>query len=580
MADPEGNDVTDQFSVKVQNGTLVIAPADVTLTSQSLTKAYDTNPLTNGDNPLAAESGWAAGEGASYTFSGSQTVPGSSANAFSYTLNANTRAANYHITKTEGTLSVTKAPAADLGLTVNPYNGVYDAASHYIAATTSVTEGTTLYYSLDNQTWVAGNPGFVDVVSGAIVYVKAENSNYETAYASSTVTITPATITIKADNNGKTYGTTDPELTAKITGLQGSDKFTGTYTVVRDPGETAGTYVVNVNNAAFDNPNYLVKSEPGTFIITPAGGAALIISDATKTYDGTPLEPTDFLSIGLAEGDHVDNVVFRGSQTNAGRSEANIESFVVRNAQGADVTGNYTSIQVTPGTLTVTPAPVIITVQDAAKVEGSADPVFSGSVEGLVADADLGVITYVRSGGHEVAGVYPDVLGASYTQNPNYAVTVRTATFTITAAPITPVTPPTPTPLPTPDDPLAPILTPIVDALQGAVEAVIGDNETPLAQDAQREAQIGDNETPLASNATCWVHWYMILGIIITALYTACVALRRGLFSHKLKRYEDDLTGGGDPSDGSPSQVNDKTVPLNVPKGNSDSVTMAGRQGE
>lgn len=565
---------------RVNNDTLVINPAAVTLTSQSLTKAYDTNPLANGNTALATESGWAAGEGATYTFSGSQTVPGSSANAFSYTLNSNTRAANYLITKTEGTLSVIKAPAADLGLTANPYSGVYDAASHHIAASTLVTEGTTLFYSLDNQTWVAGNPGFTNVVSGAFVYVKAENSNYETAYASSTVTITPATVTIKADNSGKTYGAADPVLTAKVVGLQGSDEFTGTYTVVRDPGETAGTYAINVNNAVFDNSNYLVKTEPGTFIITPAGGAALIISDATKTYDGTALEPTNFLSIGLTEGDHVDNVVYRGSQTNAGRSEANIESFVIRNAQGDDVTGNYANIQIIPGTLTVTPAPVTITVRDAAKVEGSADPVFSGSVEGLIADGDLGAITYVRSGGHEAAGVYPDVLGASYTQNPNYTVTVRTATFTITAAPVTPVTPPTPTPLPTPDDPLAPILTPIVDALQGAVEAVIGDNGTPLAQNEQREAQIGDNETPLANNATCWVHWYMILGIIITALYTACVALRRGLFSHKLKRYEDDLIGGSDPTDGSPSPANDKTVPLNGSSGNSNSATTAVRQGE
>ncbi|MEA5020203.1 MAG: InlB B-repeat-containing protein, partial [Gordonibacter sp.] len=60
----DGEDVTSKLRVSYVNDTLVINPAAVTLTSQSLTKAYDTNPLTNGNTALATESGWAAGEGA------------------------------------------------------------------------------------------------------------------------------------------------------------------------------------------------------------------------------------------------------------------------------------------------------------------------------------------------------------------------------------------------------------------------------------------------------------------------------------------------------------------------------------
>ncbi len=48
----------------------------------------------------------AEGEGATYAFTGSQTVVGSSANAFSYTLKDGTKADNYTISKTEGTLTV------------------------------------------------------------------------------------------------------------------------------------------------------------------------------------------------------------------------------------------------------------------------------------------------------------------------------------------------------------------------------------------------------------------------------------------------------------------------------------------
>ena len=50
--------------------------------------------------------GFAEGEGATYTVTGTQTEVGSSANTFSYTLNSNTKADNYSITTTPGTLKV------------------------------------------------------------------------------------------------------------------------------------------------------------------------------------------------------------------------------------------------------------------------------------------------------------------------------------------------------------------------------------------------------------------------------------------------------------------------------------------
>ena len=61
----------------------------------------------NGNTPLAVESGWVEGEGATYSFTGSQTLVGYSPNSFSYTLNEGTDANNYTITKTEGQLTVT-----------------------------------------------------------------------------------------------------------------------------------------------------------------------------------------------------------------------------------------------------------------------------------------------------------------------------------------------------------------------------------------------------------------------------------------------------------------------------------------
>ncbi|MBO5428869.1 MAG: Cna B-type domain-containing protein, partial [Peptococcaceae bacterium] len=91
----------------IVDGTLEIAKRSVTLTSATDSKVYDGTALTNNTVTVTGD-GFATGEGAAYDVTGSQTVVGSSANTFTYTLNAGTKAANYEIDTVEGTLTVTK----------------------------------------------------------------------------------------------------------------------------------------------------------------------------------------------------------------------------------------------------------------------------------------------------------------------------------------------------------------------------------------------------------------------------------------------------------------------------------------
>ena len=79
----------------------------------------------------------------------------------------------------------------------------------------------------------------------------------------------------------------------------------------------------------------------------------------------------------------------------------------------------------------ITARPATITVNDASKAFGEADPTFTGTVDGLVKDGDLGEIKYSRTNKEEAAGTYKDVLTATYTPNPNYTVSVVNGSFTI-----------------------------------------------------------------------------------------------------------------------------------------------------
>ena len=85
---------------------LKITKRKVTLTSATDSKPYDGTPLTNSNVTVGGE-GFVEGEGASYDVTGTITNVGSVDNTFTYTLNENTNADNYGITKYEGKLTVT-----------------------------------------------------------------------------------------------------------------------------------------------------------------------------------------------------------------------------------------------------------------------------------------------------------------------------------------------------------------------------------------------------------------------------------------------------------------------------------------
>ena len=106
VKDSKNNDLTKQFIVSTSNGTLTINKRNVTLTSATDTKEYDGDALTN-TNVTVGGDGFVTDEGADYDVTGTRTVVGVSENTFTYTLKDNTKADNYDITPSFGTLTVT-----------------------------------------------------------------------------------------------------------------------------------------------------------------------------------------------------------------------------------------------------------------------------------------------------------------------------------------------------------------------------------------------------------------------------------------------------------------------------------------
>ena len=250
------------------------------------------------------------------------------------------------------------------------------------------------------------------------------------AEAKETTGVTTAAIyTVTYDANG--HGTAPEAVTAK-----GGASITEPTTITVDENPEYTVEVVPVGNSAFR----ITYTRPSP--VKPA--LTITALPQTYTYNGQlqgegdtayedPAELAEKVSIeGLRDGDSLANIVLDGQGKDADGYDLVAGNASIVNAVGDIVTDDYV-INYETGTLTIEPAKVTITVDSASKVKGYADPIFTGTVEGLVAEGDLGDVRYVRTNGDEASDTYKDVITAQYTENKNYSVTVKNGDFTIRA---------------------------------------------------------------------------------------------------------------------------------------------------
>lgn len=303
-------DKTEKYIVaSVENGSLVIGKAEVTLKSADLSKKYDGTALKNGDNALETESGFVEGEGATYAFTGSQTVVGSSPNAFDYTLNEGTKADNYTITKSEGTLTVTNRDAKyEIEVESNSAEFTYDGNEH-------MAEGfKTLEFTVDgNEYTVSGLSASVsgtdagtypnNVTGTAKVTDAAGNdvtSQFSVTTESGSLVINKAKATIAPKDATRAYNGTDLKASEFVTegfvkdqGVK-SATFTGSQLNVGTSKSGIDGYVLADGTNA---NNYDITKGTGNLEVTPVSDEVTVTikgNTATKTYDGTEKTVRDY----------------------------------------------------------------------------------------------------------------------------------------------------------------------------------------------------------------------------------------------------------------------------------------------
>ena len=244
--------VNSNFTTQTATATITINPAPVTLTANSGTRVYNrySQSVTGFTSSVSG-----------LTFSG-VSASGSGTNVGTYTVtirnvtvNTTTDSTgNYIVTAAvNGTLTITKAPAADLGLSVTSYSGYSDGNPHGVSVSVSISSGTTIYYRTSTTgSWTTTAP--TRTSNGTTtVYVKAENSNYETATATGTITLTTR----------PTTGTISFTITHAATMEFAIDNFTE-HTTIWTRSYSAGTYTIT--NLTPRSDYYLFSDYAGTYV--------------------------------------------------------------------------------------------------------------------------------------------------------------------------------------------------------------------------------------------------------------------------------------------------------------------------
>lgn len=457
--------------------------------------------------------------------------------------------------------------------------------AHVLGSTASANGNGSAFVGWYHASDIAGNDlpdSTASAVSNDSSFVPTESGEYVAVFLMASAKVSNYQGIYDAQEHEATYEVSGPHadlVTLKVSdGLKAVD---GSMPKRTDVGLEAKSIALVANDYAGVN----VWTGTASVEITPRD-VVVTLPDVEITY-GQEVAEADFNGAieGLLEGDSSelnlrygvavddDGMTIRHVNYSQDEEAAVIphEGAIVALSEAVLENGNYQVSKVVPGNLTINPAPVKVIVDEASKTVGEEDPVFTGRVEGMVNDEVFPEeIEFYREGvgEDEAVGTYEGVLKAVYPEDAavlrNYNVEVVPANFTINEVPVTPVPDsgadddPTPVPTTTPDatpTPDAPgagdatvtpaVVTPAVPAVAVApAVTTIADDAVPMAEPQQ--VNIADDETPMAAFDAphCWVHFWIMLGMIITAVYGVGVVMRRRGWTRDIDDFEDNVMGG------------------------------------
>ena len=517
VKDAAGNNVTKQFTVKTENGSLDIAPKSVTVTAENKTKVFG-----EADPELTATvAGTVGKDKVKYTVA---REAGEDVGHYSVIPTGEEIQGNYKVTYVAGTLTITSQsidPGTDpeipnpdyTGAKVNsPSDKAYDGNEHKWIPTVTDKADKKLEagkdYTVEYSTKNFKDVGTIDVtITGIGNYSGTVKRSYK---------VTPKEYTVTTDSATKTYSGTALTAGGKVEGIVSGETVefttTGSQTEV---GTSKNTYELVWKSAKAANYT-LAKESIGKLTVK----AKSIVPDGPDTPDEkktgiTVSEPSDSKYDGK---EHKEVLTVTDTKTGkelvAGTDYSVTYSSDLVNAGTVKVTvaglGNYSgsftkTYKITKRSVTLTSATVSKVYDGSALTNTSITVSGDGFVEGEGA-------SYEVTGSQTEVGNSANSFEYKLNENTlasNYDITKVVGTLTVTAAPApaTPATPGTPssTTSTTPRTPSAPQVTTPIETVE---------KETTPKAEPKKEEKVEEDYTPKATQEYYWALINLICAIV------------------------------------------------------------------
>jgi hypothetical protein len=254
--------------------------------------------------------------------------------------------------------------------------------------------------------------------------------NYTVTINNAALTVGQASLSVTADNANRAYGAANPVFTGTLSGVQNNDPITPSYSCGAMASSPVGSYsiVPSLNDLGGELVNYTVTINNGILAVSPAE-LTVAADSASRAYGAANPLFTGTLN-GLQNSDPI---TASYSSTATAATAVGTYPIVPSLNDPAGKQGNY-AVTMNNGTLTVAPALLTVSANNASRAYGSVNPAFSGTLSGVQNDDAITPSYSCAATVVTPVGSYPIIpsLNDSGGRLSNYTVTANNGLLTIT----------------------------------------------------------------------------------------------------------------------------------------------------
>ncbi len=343
---------------------------------------------------------------------------------------------DYAFVKTSASIVINQATPT---VTINSIDVPYDGQPHGTTAAAFGVDNVPLGIAPDPLLTIVYPNNTVPVTPGTytVTAVYPGDNDYAPATATGTITIEKASLTVTVQPSTKVYGAANPAFTVSYQGFIGNDgpsSLSGqlSFTTSATTSSGVGQYVVSVSGLS--SSSYNITFVTGTLSVTPAA-LTVTVNNASRVYGAAnPAFTVSYQS--FVNNDGPGSLSGQLSFTTSATASSGVGQYAV-SASGLS-SSNYT-INFVAGTLTVTPAVLTVTANNASRVFGVANPVFTATITGFVNNDPSSVVSGTASlttsaTPSSTVGAYTITAAAGSLSAANYTFTFQNGVLTITKA--------------------------------------------------------------------------------------------------------------------------------------------------